>query len=183
MKGVIFTEFLDLVEASYGMEVVDQVLTKGCPDDLGFTSVGTYDYRTLVSLVVELSATIGKPPQEVVFGFGKQLFHRLIEIYPDSTKGVNSTIGLVLKVEDVIHDEVLKLYADAEIPSFRFPVCENGVFQLEYISARPFADLAEGLLSTSIEHFGDDLEIERVDLDGEPGTHALFRLHPRLQSR
>ena len=180
MKGVIFTEFLDLVESSHGMEVVDRVLTNGCPEDLGFTSVGTSDYRILVNLVVELSRAIDKPPREVVFGFGKQLFDRLLEIYPDSTKGVTSTIELVLRVEDVIHDEVLKLYSDAEIPSFKFPASEDGVFQIEYISARPFADLAEGLLSACIEHFGDDLEIERIDLEGEPGTHSLFRLHSRL---
>lgn len=180
MKGVIFTEFLDLVESNYGMEVVDRVMTNGCPDGMGFTAVGTYDYRILVNLVAELSQAIDKQPKDVVFGFGRQLFHRLLDIYPDSTKGVSSTIGLVLRVEDVIHDEVLKLYSDAEIPNFKFPPSEDGVFQLEYLSIRPLADLAEGLLSACIEHFGDDLTIERVDLDGEPGTHALFRLHSRL---
>jgi len=178
MKGVVFTEFLDLVESNYGMEVADRVLTKGFPNDTGFTSVGTYDHRILISLIMEFSDAIGKSPQDVVFIFGKHLFHRLREIYPESTNGVNSSIDLVLKVEAVIHDEVLKLYPDAEVPSFAFPASPDGTFQVEYLSARPFADLAEGLLQGCIEHFGDKLQLERTDLEGEPGTHALFRFRP-----
>ncbi len=34
MKGVIFTEFLELVETGFGMETADQVITRGCPSTL-----------------------------------------------------------------------------------------------------------------------------------------------------
>ena len=179
MKGVVFTEFLDLVESSYGMEVADRVLTKGFPTDSGFTSVGTYDHRILISLIMEFSDAIGKSPRDVILLFGKHLFHRLREIYPESTKGVTSAVELVLKVEAVIHDEVLKLYPDAEVPSFEFPASADGTFQIEYLSARPFADLAEGLLQGCIDHFGDPVQLERIDLQGTPGTHALFRFCPK----
>jgi hypothetical protein len=144
--------------------------------------VGTYDYRILISLIQEFSSEIGKPPREVVFGFGKHLFHRLRVIYPDSTNGVTNAIDLVRRVEVVIHGEVLKLYPDAELPSFKFPASADGTFQIEYISTRPFADLAEGLIAACIEHFGDDLQLDRVDLDGTPGTHAMFSLRPKSHS-
>jgi hypothetical protein len=182
MKGVIFTEFLELVESRYGMEVADRVLTRACPLDLGFTSVGTYDYQILIRLILEFGREIEKSPREVILGFGKHLFHRLRVIYPDSTSGVTNTIDFFLRVEDVIHKEVLKLYPEAEVPSFMFTLLDNGVFQIEYISARPFADLAEGLLSACLEHFGDELKIDRVDLNGVPGTHAVFYLGPKVDS-
>lgn len=178
MKGVIFTEFLDLVESKYGMEMADRVLTKGCPGDAGFTSVGTYDYRILIDLVVELSKAIDQTPSQVVFDFGKNLFSRLLLIYPDATKGVTNTIDQIQRVQSVIHHEVTKLYTDVELPSFNFPPSPDGEFLIEYISARPFADFAEGLIAAAIEHFGDDLKIHRVDLDGPPGSHALFSLRP-----
>lgn len=182
MKGVIFTEFLDMVESKHGMQVADRVLTRGFPLDSGFTSVGTYDYRILIDLIVEFSNAVDKPPSEVVFEFGKHLFHRLREIYPASTEGVTCAMDQVRRVETVIHTEVVKLYPDAEIPAFRFPPADDGTFQIEYISARPFADLAEGLIAATIEHYGEDFKIERVDLDGPPGTHALFCLRPKLDS-
>ena len=179
MKGVVFTEFLELVESNFGMEVADRVQTKGFPEDTGFTSVGTYDHQILISLVVELSHETGVPVRELVLAFGKHLFHSFSRNFPDTLVGVNNSIDLLQKVEGVIHGEVQKLYPDAELPSFSFSPSPEGHFQMEYISARPFADLAEGLIGATIEHFGDDLRCVRTDLDGPPGTHALFKLCPK----
>ncbi|EOG7766780.1 heme NO-binding domain-containing protein, partial [Vibrio parahaemolyticus] len=54
MKGIIFTEFMELVESKFGLEVLDQVLELS--DDEGvYTSVGSYDHRDLVKLIVNLS--------------------------------------------------------------------------------------------------------------------------------
>ena len=183
MKGVIFTEFLDMIESSHGMDLADRVLTKVCPGEVGFTSVGTYDYQVMIRLIMEYSDAVDKPTRDVIRNFGKYLYHRLRAVYPTSTVDVSNTIEQVLKVEYFIHEEVLKLYPDAEIPHFIFPETADGIFQIEYLSARPFADLAEGLIEASIEHFEDDFVIERTDLPGAAGTHALFRLRPRSYSK
>lgn len=54
MKGIIFTEFMELVESKFGLEVLDRVLELS--DDEGvYTSVGSYDHRGLVKLIVNLS--------------------------------------------------------------------------------------------------------------------------------
>ncbi len=182
MKGVIFTEFLDMVESSDGMELADRVLTKVCPGEVGFTSVGTYDYQIMIRLIMEYSDAVDKPTRDVIRNFGKYLFHRLRAVYPTSTVDVSNSIEQILKVENVIHEEVTKLYPDAELPHFTFPQSADGVFQIEYLSARPFADLAEGLIAACIEHFKDDFVIERSDLPGAAGTHALFCLRPRSQA-
>ncbi len=179
MKGVVFTEFLELVESNFGMEVADRIQTKGSPKDTGFTSVGTYDHRILINLVVELSQETGMSVRDLVLAFGKHLFQSFRRNYPETVVGVTNTLDLLQKVESVIHGEVQKLYPDAELPRFRFLPSEDGNFQVEYISARPFADLAEGLIEASIEHFGDDLKCVRTDLEGMPGTHALFYLCPK----
>ena len=42
-----------------------------------------------------------------------------------------------------------------------------------YISTRPFADLAEGLIIGCIEHFGEKIDIQRENLS-EDGTSARF---------
>jgi hypothetical protein len=176
MKGVVFTEFLELVEDRFGMSVADCVVTKGCPFQHGFTSVGTYDYRELLSMVGQLSAETGTPTPDLVRVFGKHLFQTFLNSYPEAFLGVESTEGLLRRVENVIHIEVRKLYPDAELPSFKFPSMAGHGFAIEYRSTRPFADLAEGLIEASIEHFGEPLRAVRIDMDGEPGTHCLFRL-------
>jgi hypothetical protein len=45
-----------------------------------------------------------------------------------------------------------------------------------YRSARPLADLADGLIRGCIEHFGEPIRVVREDLPGEPGTSARFVL-------
>jgi hypothetical protein len=179
MKGVVFTEFLELVETGFGMQVADNVVTKGCPFQTGFTSVGTYDHKDLIAMVGQLSEETGAPAKDLVHTFGKHLFHKFLIGNQDFFASVSTTYELLFNVEHVIHVEVLKLTPDAELPTFRFPPAEEGCFNLEYESKRPFADLAGGLIEACIEHFGESLDVKRTDLQGAPGTHALFHLSPK----
>lgn len=178
MKGVVFTEFMELVESGFGMQVADNVLTKGCPFQSGFTSVGTYDHHNLLDMVAQLESETGMPSRELVHAFGRHLFKKFYEGYPAAFAGVTSTFELLQSVENVIHVEVLKLTPDAELPTFRFPQAVEGCFAIEYQSIRPFADLAGGLIEASIEHFGELLRVARTDLEGPAGTHALFHVSP-----
>ncbi len=184
MKGVIFTEFLELVESDYGMEVADQVITLGCPfhNTTGFTSVGSYDHRNLMAMIDELSRVTNSPVPDLVQGFGKHMFGKFMQGYPEAFERVTSTFEMLLRVEDVIHVEVKKLNPEAELPSFNFPTTDEGSLDVVYKSARPFADLAHGLIEACVEYFGEELSVTRVDLEGEPGTHAMFSLKPRVPS-
>jgi hypothetical protein len=182
MKGVVFTEFLELVEDKFGLTTVDNVMTKGCPFQRGFTSVGTYDYRELLSMVEQLSSETGAPAAVLVKTFGNHLFHTFLKSYPEAFLNTQSTEDLLRQVEDVIHIEVRKLYPDAELPTFKFPQANPNEFTVEYQSSRPFADLAEGLIEASIDHFGESFIVRRTDMDGEPGTHCLFHLQSAQQT-
>ena len=54
MKGIIFTEFMELVEEKFGLDVLDDVLEMSGDEGI-YTSVGSYDHRDLVKLIVNLS--------------------------------------------------------------------------------------------------------------------------------
>lgn len=181
MKGVVFTEFLEMVETGFGMEVADGVIMRGCPfHTAGFTAVGTYDYKNLVGMVGELSKITETPAQSLVYEFGKHMFGKFYESYPEAFDRVTSTFELLARVEEVIHVEVRKLHPDAELPSFSFPQTESGCLEVLYESNRPFADLAHGLIAACIEHFGESLEIARTDLAPD-GTRSSFLLRPKSE--
>lgn len=181
MKGIVFTEFMELVESGFGMQIADNVLTKGCPFHNGFTSVGTYDHHDLLKMIKELSAETGRPSKDLVHAFGRHLFQAFYNGYPAAFAKIAGTFELLYNVENVIHVEVLKLNPDAELPRFRFPATEKGCLDVEYQSTRPFADLAGGLIEASIAHFGEALCVNRIDLDGPADTHALFQIRPICQ--
>lgn len=77
MKGVVFTEFMELVETRMGLEMLDRVITEAdLPNDGAYTSVGTYDHAELVRLVQALSNASGMSVPQLIHLFGEHLFQR-----------------------------------------------------------------------------------------------------------
>ena len=52
MKGMVFTEFLEMVESTFSADMVDDIIDDSAPPSGGaYTSVGTYDHQELVGMV------------------------------------------------------------------------------------------------------------------------------------
>jgi hypothetical protein len=178
MKGIVFSEFLDMVEDKFSPEIADKILsnTQLQQADGSYTRVGTYHHADLISLVVSLSQESGVPGGELVKAFGKYLFGRFVELYPSQFAGISGATDFLKRIHEYVHVDVQKLYPDAELPSFTWNE-ENGAFSFFYESSRPFADLAEGLIQGCLEHFGESYAIERENLV-EDGSVARFILVP-----
>lgn len=157
--------------------MVDQIISN-CDLKSGgsYTSVDTYDVRELLALVVELSRRTGVSVSEVVTEYGRHLFRFFARTRHPMFHGMSSCEELLSSIEDQIHVDVRKLYPDAELPSIRFDRISEHQSKVTYRSARPLADLAEGLIRESVVHFGDPVEVVRVDLDPKDGTAAEFFL-------
>jgi|TARA_B110000908_G_scaffold27527_1_gene32300 hypothetical protein len=49
MKGIIFTEFLDLVEEKFGLGMVDKIIYQSNLASEGiYTSIGTYNFSEML---------------------------------------------------------------------------------------------------------------------------------------
>ena len=177
MKGVVFTEFLEMVEEAYSFEMVDRIIEAS---ELGsggaYTSVGTYDHRELVQLVVNLGRFTDEPVPDLVRRFGEYMFVRFFQMFPVFFAESDTAFSFLAKVEGYIHIEVRKLYPDAELPSLLCETPEPGRFIMCYRSNRDFADLAHGLILGWIAHFGEQIEVRR-EADVDPlGTFTRFTL-------
>lgn len=182
MKGIVFTELIEMVEQDLGIEIADRMIASANTETAGaYTTVGTYDHAELLRLVVSLSEETKISVPDLVQAFGKHLFGRFHELYPQFFAGSNSAIDFLPLVESYIHVEVRKLYPDAELPSFDC-ASDGGSLSMTYRSKRPFADLAEGLILACVEHFNDSIAVARVDLGEKDGTEAVFELTPLSSS-
>jgi hypothetical protein len=169
MKGIVFTEFLELVEAQFSPEICERVLeTSDLPSRGIYTSVGTYPHTELVTLVTGLSVLTGVAPADLVRAFGRHLFGRFAKLFPHFFVGFTSALDFLPRVESFVHLEVRKLYSDPELPTFSCVVPEPGRLEMTYHSSRNFADLAEGLILGCIEHFEDRLAVTRTEIPGPP---------------
>lgn len=171
MKGIVFSEFNEMVEEKFSPEIADKIIVDAdLPSGGAYTSVGTYAHEELLALVTRLSVETGVPAGDLVRAFGRHLAGRFTELYPGFFEGVRNTLEFLGTIEQHVHVEVRKLYPDAELPSFVTEQTGRGSMLMIYRSRRPFADLAEGLIEGCATHFGDQLKIERSDAF-EEGMH------------
>ncbi len=177
MKGIVFAEFLEMVEDSFSMEVADRIIEASDLESEGaYTSIGTYDHDEMVQLVTHLSQETKMSVPDLLHAFGKHLFGRFVAGYPQFFEGIDSTFTFLGKIEQYIHVEVQKLYPDAELPTFEYDTSEEGRLIMLYTSRRPFADLGVGLIMGCIEHFGENIDLQHEDLSDGQGTSARFTL-------
>jgi hypothetical protein len=177
MKGVVFTEFLEMVEDRFSPEMADRII-EGAELASGgvYTTVGTYDHGEMIQLVSNLSEQTGIPAAELLRSFGVHLFGRFHTMFPKYFEDVASAFDFLQRVDHYIHVEVGKLYPDAELPGFDYDASEPGRLRLTYRSSRPFAALAEGLIRGCIAHYGETVDIAMEDLSDGAGTAARFLL-------
>lgn len=177
MKGIVFTEFLDMVEDKFGLNIADAILEENALESGGaYTSVGTYDHGEMISLVTSLSEKTGITVPDLVKTYGEFLFTRFSEKYPAFFEKPRNSYEFLASIEPTIHTEVRKLHTDAELPTFQHEFPEPDRMVLTYRSARPFGDLAEGLIAGCIAHFGEEIEVSRNDISPAPETCVEFDL-------
>ncbi len=182
MKGIVFTELLEMVEERYSLEVVDRIIERAeLPSGGVYTAVGTYPPEEMGRLLRELSAATGAPPAELLRAFGHHLLHRFAAGFPQFFAESKGALALLERVETVIHVEVRKLYPDAELPSFD-TARDGDRLTMVYRSPRRLSHLAEGLIAGCAEFYGETIDVEREDLSGGDGEVVRFTLTRRAAS-
>ena len=177
MKGIVFTEFLEMVEGAFSVEMVETIVADAeLPSGGAYTGIGTYDHRELVAMVVHLSRRTGTPIPALIHAFGGHLFKTFVKGRPELFAAMGSTFSLLEHLENTIHVEVRKLYPDAELPHFAAERLGDDHLALTYTSERGFAELARGLIDAAIAHYGEAITVAVADLSGGKSTHVRFDL-------
>ena len=177
MKGIVFTEFMDMVDSAFGKQTCD-ALVDACALKSGgsYSAVGNYPQDELISLASELSRMTDHPLPGLLQRFGEHLFDRFGDLYPSFLADYKSALDFIPDVEKQLHVEVRALDPDAELPSFEHRWLEDGRLEITYESSRPFADFCAGLLQGCIRHFGDMISVKREALPSNGQYRERFLL-------
>lgn len=176
MKGIVFTEFLEMVENQFGVDTVDYILdVSELPSGGAYTAVGSYDHKEIVSLVQSLSEKTKVEVPALLRAYGEYLFGRFSELYPQFFNNSQGAFAFLESIEGTIHVEVKKLYPTAELPHFRYEKPDEKTLIMVYESSRHFEDLAEGLILGCAKHFQEDLTIEREPTEEDATRFRLTR--------
>ncbi len=176
MKGIVFTEFLEMVEEKFGYEMVDDIIVQSkVPSNGVYTAVGTYDHSEMVSLVVALNKASGVSVPDLLKTYGRHLFHRFVHLYPKFFEGDLDALTFLEGIDHYIHAEVLKLYPDAQLPKFITKRVGDHQIIMEYQSERQMADFAHGLIEGCLTHFEESASID-VKVSEETASTVFFTI-------
>ncbi|MBO1924442.1 heme NO-binding domain-containing protein [Thiomicrorhabdus sp. 6S3-12] len=180
MKGIVFSEFIELVEEKFGLEILDTIIEESdLPSQGAYTQIGTYDHKELLVLLDKLSAHSGIDTAELSRTFGEHLLKRFAELYPQFFADVGNCFDLLKTIDTKVHQEVQQLYPEAELPSFDNMMVDDDTMQLIYQSSRPFSALAYGLISGSASYFGETINIQMNDQSDDGNSFVVFTLKKR----
>ena len=176
MKGIVFTEFLELVENEFGLEVVQQIIDECELDTDGvYTSVGTYSHKDMFKMVGKLSEIKGLPVPALLTVFGEYFFTTLKDKYPVFVEKPN-LFSFLNSIDQYIHPEVLKLYPDAELPRFEAEIKSDNEMMLNYMSSRKMSDLAIGLIKGAANHFEEDVDVVKIGEEND-GQSVMLKVN------
>lgn len=176
MKGIVFTEFLEMVEERFGFSTVDQIIeSSDLPSGGVYTAVGTYETSELFSLVSQLSTNAEIPVPELLRLYGHHLFTRFAAGFAHFFVDVDDSFVFLEQIDNYIHIEVRKLYPDAELPKIRTERPEHNQLQLFYTSERRMAQFALGLIEGCGMHFNETYQISMQNIHPS-GSEVKFTI-------
>ena len=169
MKGIIFTEFLELVEEKFGLEMVDTIINKSNLESNGiYTSIGTYKFSEMLQLLQHLSSNTNISIDNLLLVYAEHFFSILEKNYPGLLATYNDPIDMLSSIENHIHIEVRKIYPHAELPTFEVVDKTDNSLVMIYKSSRAMHHFGLGLMNKTFEHFNATatIDLEKIKDDG-----------------
>ena len=142
MKGIVFTEFLELVEDKFGLEMVDNIITNSKLESEGvYTAVGTYSFSEMLQLLQHLSENTGISIDNLLLVYAEHFFSVIEKSYPGLLATYKDPIEMISSIENHIHVEVRKIYPDAELPTFEVvEKTENSLVMIDFCKIAFYAN-------------------------------------------
>lgn len=177
MKGLIFTELLEMVETKYGLETLEYIIDKSNLKSNGvYTSIGNYDYLELKSLLQNLSETTDIPLDDLLKVYGNFFFENATKNSADNVldKFPNS-ISLLSLIGKFIKTDSQKLYPDAITPRLDVVERTKNKLILHYASPHCLHAFLYGFMEKTFEYYKEKAKIS-YELLKQDGSEVRFQI-------
>ena len=165
----------EAIVAEHGDDTLDSLLdTSG--SDGAYTSLGNYPDDDLERLVAAGAGELEVEPRDLSRQLGQVAIQGLAERYPHYFSPHVATVPFLLTLDDVIHTDVRKLYAESTPPDFWFDVPVGNVLVVHYRSLRRLCALAEGMMAGAAAHYGEQVSIAHESCMFNGADHCTLRV-------
>ncbi|MCY1635517.1 heme NO-binding domain-containing protein [Marinifilum sp. D737] len=160
MKGIFFTELLEMAEREYGSQAVDKIIPFLEAGDHGvFNANMDYPYTQFHELINRLADEVRIAPSDLTKIYGEYLFSRLIIIYRPHFAGNSDIFEFLEQIDYFIHVKLQADFPHKGIPGFKAERISQNTFAVSYQSKYDLIDLAIGLFMGCQKFFNEDLTV------------------------
>lgn len=176
MKGLVFTELLEMAETVLSEDDIDEIIEKASLTSGGaYTRVGDYSCQELLTLVEAFGVRLELPSEDLQQRFGHWVFKSFGKSLSEFLAGRKGTVEMLEAIDGEVYVEVRKLYPDAEFSRFETCRRDGNRFIMRYCSDRRVNYFCMGLIKTRLAHFGEKVKISLMDCtQKEPGVAEFF---------
>jgi len=175
MKGIIFTVTQDIIEDEFGEEVWNDLLERTNLDG-AYTSLGDYSHEQLREIVETAADELDMSQKEVLRFVGRNAISRFADKHPELFEDYETTRGLVMDLNQIIHPEVRKLHPGAEVPEFDYLESNNNILEMAYRSQRRLCALGEGLIKGTSDYFDEDVSVKQTECMLEGDDRCIYKI-------
>jgi hypothetical protein len=119
MKGIVFNDFLELVEIKFGLEMVGRIIPESQLSSNGiYTAVGTYRFYEMLQLLQNLSHHSKISIDSLLLNYSQYFFSVIQTSRLSFLITYKDPIEMLSFIENYIHIEVKKICSKAEFPIF-----------------------------------------------------------------
>ena len=105
MKGVVFTEFVEMVEKKFGYDVADKLLSIPDLESKGvFTAIGNYSHHDMFKLVAGLSELTKISVEDLFRAYGRTMFATFTRMFPEFFKAVDDPLVFLESLENSLNE-------------------------------------------------------------------------------
>jgi len=179
MKGIIFTEFLDLVEERFGLEMVDQIICQSRLESNGeYTSLGTYNFYEMLQLLHNLSKNKSISIANLLGAYSAKIFSDMDAIHPEMLTSYSGPIEMIAAMNEHIEMifntkntpplRLLEVKSFSPLPHFAIKEKTKNLLIINYKSDRGLQYFWLGLMHEMFKHFNETATIvlENIKKDG-----------------
>ena len=162
MKGIVFNAFEDFVSKGFGSVTHRRILKDAHMEDVVFLESENYEDIKLLNLISISVCLLELSMETTVRTFGEHLFKYLMEKNPQREAMYSSAQGLLLNLDEIIHEKEKVSFDGTETPCFNPQLIQEGEVYLSYVSKVKLCPLVEGLLIGMGQHFDKEIHFEKI---------------------
>lgn len=176
MKGVIYTELIEMIEDLLGLEMTNKIIEDARLENEGaYTAVGYYHHQDIIKLMDSISKNAGNSRENLLWSYGEYLFYRLNDMYKQELAACTDAFSFVESLAKIIRIEILKYNPGASVSLLQVIQKNADTLELLYSSDRRLSKLLEGILAACARHYPQTIRLQCTKLESD-GSRVRFIL-------